>query len=130
MPRRARKTTDPLEERAQEIIRLAENAGLQNNYFFLTTFERYRTQIAILADLKKKIGESPSLVTKEYVKGRENVYTNPAIKEYNRTTDSANKTVATLLKILSGFKDESEENKDPLSAIINGGSDNDDSDDN
>jgi hypothetical protein len=111
-----------LNKQAKEIMRLAEEAGVKTNYFFVTTFERYQTQIAILADLKKRIEESETLVTKEYVKGRENVYTNPAITEYNRTTDSANKTVACLIKIIKGFKDESEGgSKDPLLDIINGG---------
>lgn len=111
-----------LDRQAKEIMRLAEEAGVKTNYFFVTTFERYQTQITILADLKKRIEESETLVTKEYVKGRENVYTNPAITEYNRTTDSANKTVACLIKIIKGFKDESEGgSKDPLLDIINGG---------
>ena len=115
-----------LEAQAREIKKLAEAAGVQTNYFFLTTFDRYQTQIGILDDLKKRIAESDTLVTKEYVKGRENVYTNPAITEYNKTTDSANKTVACLIKIIKGFKGEgSGEDIDPLVNIINGGSDND-----
>ena len=115
-----------LKEQAKEILKLAEDAGVQTNYFFLTTFDRYQTQIAILQDLKKRIAESETLVTKEYVKGRENVYTNPAITEYNRTTDSANKTVACLIRIIKGFKNEgANEDVDPLIDIINGGSDND-----
>jgi hypothetical protein len=62
-------------------------------------------------------------VTKEYVKGRKNLYSNPAVAEYNRTTDSANKTVSTLIKIIKGFKGEDSNNSDvdPLLAIINGG---------
>jgi hypothetical protein len=124
-----RKKTLSLEQQAKEIIKLAESAGVQTNYFFLTTFERYQTQIAILADLKKRIDESDTLVTKEYVKGRENVYTNPAITEYNKTTDSANKTVACLIKIIKGFKGEgNSEDIDPLVSIINGGGDNDSDD--
>ena len=125
----ARKKTLTLEQQAKEIIKLAEASGVQTNYFFLTTFERYQTQISILADLKKRIDESDTLVTKEYVKGRENVYTNPAITEYNKTTDSANKTVACLIKIIKGFKGEgNSEDIDPLVSIINGGADNDSDD--
>lgn len=124
-----RKTTKSLKAQAKEILRIAEESGVQTNYFFLTTFDRYQTQIAILDDLKKRISDSETLVTKEYVKGRENVYTNPAITEYNRTTDSANKTVSCLIKIIKGFKGEgSSEDVDPLLAIINGGSDNDSDD--
>lgn len=121
-----RKTTKTLKQQAKEILKLAEESGVQTNYFFITTFDRYQTQIGILDDLKKRIEESETLVTKEYVKGRENVYTNPAITEYNRTTDSANKTVACLIKIIKGFKGENgSEDTDPLLAIINGGGESD-----
>ena len=88
---------------------------------FLTTFGRYQTQISVLNKLEEIIAETDTLVTKEYVKGRENLYTNPAITEYNRTTDSANKTVSTLIRIINGFRQEDEErDEDPLLKIING----------
>lgn len=111
-----------LNDKAKEILELAEKSGVQTNYFFSTTFNRYLVQIKILEDLEKEINEAGALVTKEYVKGRENIYTNPAINAYNNTTNSANKTVATLLKIVQGFKAEDKEKEvDPLLEIINGG---------
>ena len=110
-----------LDQQAEEIIRIAEEAGVQTNYFFLTTFRRYQTQISVLNKLEEILDETDTLVTKEYVKGRENLYTNPAITEYNRTTDSANKTVSTLIRIINGFRQEDEEREeDPLLKIING----------
>lgn len=116
-----RTTKKTLDQQAEEIIRIAEEAGVQTNYFFLTTFRRYQTQISVLNKLEEIIAESDTLVTKEYVKGRENLYTNPAITEYNRTTDSANKTVSTLIRIINGFRQEDEErDEDPLLKIING----------
>ena len=79
-------------------------------------------QLQILEDLKKAIEDEGMLVSKEYVKGRKNLYTNPAVSDFNRTTDSANKTVATLLRILKSFdSDQSREETDPLMDIINGG---------
>lgn len=111
-----------LNEQAKEIIRLAEESGLQSNYFFVTTFERYQVQLQILGELEQAIKDEGMLVSKEYVKGRKNLYTNPAVSDYNRTTDSANKTVATLLRILKNFDAESgQEDVDPLMDIINGG---------
>ena len=110
-----------LNEQANEIIRIAEEAGVQTNFFFLTTFKRYQVQLNILADLEKTIKSEGTLVTKEYVKGRKNLYTNPAVTEFNRTTDSANKTVSTLIRIINGFRKEDEEREeDPLLKIING----------
>ena len=111
-----------LKEQANEILRLAEESGLQSNYFFVTTFERYQVQLQILGELEQAIKDEGMLVSKEYVKGRKNLYTNPAVSDYNRTTDSANKTVATLLRILKSFDvNESHEEIDPLMDIINGG---------
>lgn len=112
-----------LSEQAAEIIKIAEAAGVQTNFFFITTFKRYQVQIGILNELEKRIKEDGALVTKEYVKGRGNIYTHPAIREYTSVSDSANKTVSTLMKIIKGFNepDNDAADIDPLLAIINGG---------
>jgi hypothetical protein len=111
-----------LNEQAREILRIAEQHGVEQNFFFLTTFKRYQVQLQILNDLEKTIKEDGTLVTKEYVKGRKNVYSHPAISDYNRTTDSANKTVSTLMKIIISLrKDDVTEDDDPLLQIIAGG---------
>ena len=113
-----------LDEQAVEILRIAEETGVQTNFFFVTTFKRYQVQLSNLGELEKAIKETGTLVTKEYVKGRANIYVNPAVTEYNKTTDSANRTVTTLMKIIKGFAKEDEERDsdyDPLMAIINGG---------
>ena len=109
-----------LEMQAKEIIRLAEDAGVESNYFFVTTFDRYQTQLHIIEELKKAIEDEGMLVTKEYVKGRKNVYTNPAVADFNRTTDSANKTVSTLMKIIKNFGQDDKEESDNLLEMING----------
>lgn len=112
-----------LNEQAVEILRIAEETGVQTNFFFVTTFKRYQVQLSNLGELEKAIKDTGTLVTKEYVKGRANIYVNPAVTEYNKTTDSANRTVTTLMKIIKGFAKEDEERDsgyDPLMAIING----------
>ena len=111
-----------LNEQAKEIIRIAEESGVQSNFFFLTTFKRYQVQLNVLAELEKQIKQDGMMVTKEYVKGRKNIYTNPAVSEYNKTTDSANKTVTCLLKIIKQFNvEDDKDDEDPLLKIINGG---------
>ena len=110
-----------LNEQAQEILRIAEQHGVDQNFFFLTTFKRYQVQLQILNDLEKTIKQDGILVTKEYVKGRKNVYSHPAISDYNRTTDSANKTVVTLMKIITTLRDRQEDDEpDPLLEILGG----------
>lgn len=110
-----------LKEQAEEIKKMAEASGLQSNFFFVTTFDRYLEQLAILDKLKPIIDKDNLLVEQTYVKGRSNMVINPAVRSYNSTTDSANKTATTLLKIINGFKDEETEDVDPLLSIINGG---------
>ena len=111
-----------LQKQAEEIIRIAEEKGVQSNFLFRTTFQRYLTQLSILKELEEILKEEGMLVEKEYVKNRKNLYANPAVAEYNRTTDSANKTVSTLMRILRSFNvDEQAEEEDPLMRIINGG---------
>ena len=74
-----------LNEQAQEILRIANEYGAENNFFFITTFKRYQVLLKTLNDLEKSLNDNGSMVTKEYVKGRKNLYTNPAIKDYNNT---------------------------------------------
>lgn len=95
-----------LNEQAQEILRIAATHGVEQNFFFLTTFKRYQVQIRILNDLEQQIKAEGPTVTKEYVKGRKNLYTNPAIGDYNKTSTAANQTVQTLMKIIQSMRDE------------------------
>ncbi len=99
-----------LQEQADEILKKAEEKGVQTNFFFRTTFKRYQVQMKILADLERSINEHGATVTKEYVKGRQNLVANPAITEYNKTSTSANGTVATLINITKALAEESDSN--------------------
>lgn len=100
-----------LQEQGDLIIKKAEEKGVSTNFFFVTTFKRYQVQMKIMAELEKAIKEDGSLVTKAYVKDRENIYTHPAIAEYNKTATAANGTVATLIKIITTLAEE--EKKEP-----------------
>lgn len=116
-----------LNEQAQEIIRIAEESGVQSNFFFVTTFKRYQVQLNNLTRVEKALQEDKRpTVDKSYVKGRENMMINPLIAQYDKGTDSANKTVATLLRIIRNFgvsDGEEEKERDDLMAAINGGDD-------
>ena len=109
-----------LNQQAQEILKIAEKHGVEQKFFFITTFKRYQVQINILNDLERAIKEQGTLVTKEYVKGRENIYTHPAITEYNKTSNGANQTVQTLMKIITTLRDEGSDSADELIAFIRG----------
>lgn len=98
-----------LKQQRDEILRKAEEKGVQNNFFFATTFKRYEVQMKILKDLEKAIKSYGATVTKEYVKGRQNLVANPAISEYNKTATAANGTVSTLLNIIKNVPEEKRE---------------------
>ena len=104
-----------LQKQAENILNDAKTKGVKNNFLFITTFKRYQTQLEILFELENVIKSESVLVEKEYVKGRKNLYNNPAISEFNKTTDSANKTVNCLLGLINkdSTLDKSEET-DPL----------------
>ena len=95
-----------LQEQANKLLEQAQERGVSSNFFFVTTFKRYQVQMKILADLEKAITEYGATVTKEYVKGRQNLVANPAITEYNKTTTAANGTVATLINIIKNLSNE------------------------
>lgn len=111
------KTKQSLQEQANEIIAQAEARGVSSNFFFVTTFKRYQVQMAALAELEKAIKEYGATVTKEYVKGRQNLTVNPAITEYNKTATAANGTVATLINIIRSFTEE-EKGGGKLAALL------------
>lgn len=92
-----------LQEQVQEIVRRAEEKGVEGNFFFVTTLKRYQVQMKMLVSLEKEINDLGTMVRKEYVKGRKNIYANPAIGEYNKTATAANNTVQTLIKIIDSF---------------------------
>ena len=110
-----------LQEQANEILAQAEERGVSSNFFFRTTFKRYQVQMQILTDLEKAIKEYGATVTKEYVKGRQNLTANPAISEYNKTATAANGTVTTLIKIIESFEGEPREGNlaDVMKELLN-----------
>ena len=95
-----------LQEQAEEILRRATEKGVSSNFFFVTTFKRYLVQMTILTDLEEEIKKTGVAITKTYVKGRDNLCTNPAIAEYNRTSTAANSTVSTLIQIIEKLSEE------------------------
>lgn len=113
-----------LQDKADHIMQIAEQYGVEKNFLFITTFQRYSVQLKVLAELEKAIKDNGATVTKEYVKGRKNLYTNPAINEYNKAVNSANKTVSTLMSIIKTnsdkYNDDSGEEDDPLLRALNG----------
>lgn len=103
--------------KAKEILKMAEERGLMNDYFFSTTFDRYQMQLQLMDELSASIkqnGLTCEIVQNSGVK----TISNPSIAEYNRTANAANSTVSTLIKILKELSQEKP--KESLADIMNG----------
>lgn len=103
-----------------ELRNMAQESGLIDNPLFETTLTRYETQIQVLNELKEIIDYNPAIIDKPTSNGKTTIATHPAITDYNRTTDSANKTVGILLKVIQQFKEKPANEEDPLFTAING----------
>ena len=114
-----------LNDQAEQILELAERRGVQNNFFFRTTFQRYLMQLQIMEGLQKAIQKAGMTTERTYVKGTSNTYANPAIKELNNTINSANGTVKTLIKITESFGTD-DDGAAELMRFINGEDDDED----
>ena len=102
-----------------ELMELAKSYGLENNAMFISAANQYDLQQKVIQDIRKVIEDEDSLmVTKEYVKSRENVYANPLVKELPKHTDSANKTLGMMLNIIDTLGRKTEPRGSKLSELM------------
>ena len=99
-----------LNAQAKEILEKATAKGVEHSFMFVTAFKRYQELIGHLVDLQKAIKDEGPIVSKEYVKGRKNLYVNPAVNAYNTTAAAADRTALLLLRyIVQPLHDDGEE---------------------
>ena len=85
-----------------ELMEEAKKYGVENNVLFVQAAEQYSMQIAVIRKIKQTLQKDSNFITsKEYVKGRENICAHPLIRELPKHVDSANKTLATMLEIIT-----------------------------
>lgn len=95
----------------EKLKNLAKQYGCEDNPLFLTTLDQYVVQQRVIESIRDALDASEVAVSKEYVKGRENLYAHPLIKELPKHSDSANRTADMLLKIIQtvgNIKDKSD----------------------
>ena len=91
------------------LMRMAKRYGVEKNEMFIAAAGQYMVQREVIDEIEKKLKDEEDFVTtKEYVKGRENVCVHPLIRELPKHSDSANKTLATMLDIIKEFGKEPE----------------------
>ncbi len=86
---------------AQQILDKAKERGLESNFLFKTTFERYLTQLEACEKIKRAQEEAP-----------DGAFDIRLIRLYNSTVSGANGTAATLVSIIKKLGTEgAQENK-------------------
>lgn len=90
-----------------KLMRMAKSYSVDKNALFLQAVEQYTVQARVIQDIKAALdaeddeGKAGKLLTsKEYVKGRVNVYANPLVRELPKHSDAANRTLQTMLTII------------------------------
>ena len=101
-----------VKELAKGIMVEATKCGLDNDASFLTSYHLLEVQIEMLDALEKSFKEDGATTTKEYVKGRENIYVHPAVDKYTKTSDSAFNKILKLRDMLKNDCNEDNDNFD------------------
>ena len=97
---------------AKGILQEAIERGYQDDASFLTSYHLLEVQIEMLDSLEKSFKEDGATITKEYVKGRENVYVHPAVDKYTKTSDSAFNKILKLREMMNQENKASEDDFD------------------
>lgn len=85
---------------ARGILQEAIENGLENDASFQTSFHLLEVQIEMLDALEKSFKSDGATITKEYVKGRENICIHPAVDKYTKTSDSAFNKIVKLKEMI------------------------------
>ena len=86
-----------------KLLKMAQDYGVDKNALFLQAIEQYDVQARVIQNIKKALDQEDGDLTtsKEYVKGRVNIYANPLVKELPKHADAANRTLQTMLTIIN-----------------------------
>lgn len=103
-----------------KLMKMAREYRVDNNQLFVAAAKTYAEQVDLIATMREELKADGMTVTKEYVKGRENVCANPLIQEIPKHVDSANRTLHTMLEIITEIG-EKPEAKDELTAFRENG---------
>ncbi len=89
-----------LKERAQKILKKAREKGDEQALLFETIFQQYLETLDHRQKLREAIVNDGTTVTKEYVKGRQNIYVHPALAAYAQQGKLLLNTAQTLMTLI------------------------------
>lgn len=101
-----------------DLMGLAKRYSVESNEMFISCARQYEMQMNLIDKMKEAIEDDKMLVTKEYVKGRENMMANPLIKELPKHYDSANKTLGIMLNIIEAMGSKEKGRSSKLSELM------------
>ena len=86
----------------KKLMELAVEYGVADNALFVAAAAQYQTQQMVIAKIKNEIKAEKTLTTtKTYVADKENAYVHPLVKELPKHAESANRTAATIIDIIT-----------------------------
>lgn len=93
-----------------DILAMAREYNVHENALFLAAANQYQVQQKVIELIKNEIDSGSLTTEKTYLKGTTNAYASPLVKELPKHSDSANKTLQTMLDIITklGKKTEKE----------------------
>lgn len=89
-----------LKERAKKILAKAREKGDEQALLFETIFQQYLEVLDHRQKLRDAIVKDGTTVTKEYVKGRQNIYVHPALAAYAQQGKLLLNTAQTLMTLI------------------------------
>lgn len=95
------KSDKKLKKLRSDFIKEAEVLKLTDDYLFVQSFNAFENQIRLMDDLLKQIDNDGIMVVVPAGKDTVKTVVNPAVAEYNRMANLANKTSATLLGMIT-----------------------------
>ena len=84
----------------EELLKMAKQYGVENNALFIAAAEQYALQQKVIAMLKAGIDDGDLTTSKTYIKGENNEYAAPLVKELPKHSDAANRTAGIILDII------------------------------
>lgn len=101
-----------LKERASKILAKAREKGDEQALLFETIFQQYLEALDHRQKLRKALVDDGVTVTKEYVKGRQNIYVHPALAAYAQQGKLLLDTAKTLMTLIREKIADSEDQDD------------------
>lgn len=92
-----------------DLMDMAAEYNVQDNAMFIAAANQYKVQQKVIEMIENAISNEDLTTEKTYLKGTTNSYANPLVKELPKHSDSANKTLQTMLDIITKLGHKTEE---------------------